>query len=190
MESQWAMSRAPEPRQRSRRSTSAMKPRSSRWIREARRCDPSTASISSSSLYPSCRGTRTSFGRGGGDRHSIEHMFVSSTPPRARLLLGLGGSRGLIRRPSLHIQPIRVGGLQPRALHLVAAREGLDLTTRGLLFAEVDRDQGAFAADRTGDRTWIGHRQSTVHSNARGRVASVVGTNVPPGTLWSRSSIP
>src|SRR5207248_2935421 len=127
-------------RQRSRRSTSAMKPRSSRWIREARRCDPSTASISSSSLYPSCRGTRTSFGRGGGDRHSIEHMFVSSTPPRARLLLGLGGSRGLIRRPSLHIQPIRVGGLQPRALHLVAAREGLDLTTRGLLFAEVDRD--------------------------------------------------
>ena len=44
-----------------------MKPRSSRWIREACRCDPSTASISSSSLYPSVGDTRTSFGHGGGN---------------------------------------------------------------------------------------------------------------------------
>src|SRR5438309_2160234 len=98
--------------------------------------------------------------RSRGRRPSLYRTYVRLVNPSSSpVTLGLGGSRGLIRRPSLHIQPIRVGGLQPRALHLVAAREGLDLTTRGLLFAEVDRDQGAFAADRTGDRTWIGHRQ-------------------------------
>src|SRR6476619_2382287 len=71
------MSRAPEPRQSSRRSTSAMKPRSSRWILEACWCDSSTASIRSTSPYVSVGDTATSLGHGGGDLNVIEHMFDS-----------------------------------------------------------------------------------------------------------------
>jgi hypothetical protein len=43
--------------------------------------------------------------------------------------------------------PIGVGGLEPRALHLVAAGEGLHLTAVGLLVTEVDRAQGARTAE-------------------------------------------
>jgi hypothetical protein len=75
-----------------------------------------------------------------------------------RLFLGVGGLRGLFRCSPLHIELFGVRGLQPGTFHFVAAREGLDLTTFGLLFAEVDRDQGAFAADRADDRLGLAHR--------------------------------
>src|SRR5439155_15240451 len=150
------MSRAPELRQSWRRSTSAMKRRSSRWVREAWRCDPSTASISSSSLYPSAGDTRTSLGHGGGP-HTISNICsgCQAPPSRLRSLLGISGRCGFFRCALFHIEPLGVRRLQPRAFDLVAAREVLDLTTRRLLLAEVDRDQRAFAADGTGGRSRI-----------------------------------
>jgi hypothetical protein len=72
-------------------------------------------------------------------------------------LLGIGGLRGLFRCPPFYIELFGVRGLQPRAFHFVPAREGLDLATFGLLFAEVDRDQGAFSADRTDGRLRLAH---------------------------------
>lgn len=74
------------------------------------------------------------------------------------LLLGVGGLRGLFRCSPLDIELFGVRGLQPRTFDFVAAREGLDLTTFGLLFAEVDRDQRAFAADQTDGRLGLAHR--------------------------------
>jgi hypothetical protein len=74
------------------------------------------------------------------------------------LLLGIGGLRGVFRCSPLYIELFGVRCLQPRTFDFVAAREGLDLATLGLLFAEVDRDEGAFAADRTDGRLGLAHR--------------------------------
>ncbi len=97
---------------------------------------------------------------------------------RGPLLLGLVGPCRLFRRASLHIEPVGIGCLQSRSFDLMAAREGLDLTARGLLLAEVDRDQCALAADGTGDRFRIGHLASTVHSWLCVAFPSVVGESV------------
>ena len=77
---------------------------------------------------------------------------------RRRSLLGVGRLRGLFRCSPLHIELFGIRGLQPRTFDFVAAREGLYLPTLGLLFAEIDRDQRAFAADRTDRRLGLGHR--------------------------------
>ena len=74
------------------------------------------------------------------------------------LLLGVGGLRGLFRCSPLYIELFGVPGLQPRTFDFVAAREGLYLPTLGLLFAEVDRDQRAFAADGADGRLRLAHR--------------------------------
>jgi hypothetical protein len=73
-------------------------------------------------------------------------------------LLGISRLRGLLRCSPLYIEFFGVRGLQPRTFHFVATCEGLDLTTFGLLFSEVDRDQGAFAADRADGRLGLAHR--------------------------------
>jgi hypothetical protein len=54
----------------------------------------------------------------------------------------------------------------------VAAREGLDLTTFGLLFAEVDRDQCPFAADRTRGRLGFAHLHNVHRGCHNGRMDS------------------
>jgi hypothetical protein len=77
---------------------------------------------------------------------------------RRRSLLGVGRLRGLFGCSPLDIELFGVRRLQSRTFDFVAAREGLDLTTLGLLFAEVDRDQGAFAADRADGRLGFAHR--------------------------------
>ena len=77
---------------------------------------------------------------------------------RRRSLLGIGGLRGLFRCSPLYIELFGVRRLQPRTFYFVAACEGLDLATFGLLFAEVDRDQRAFAADRADGRFGLAHR--------------------------------
>jgi hypothetical protein len=80
--------------------------------------------------------------------------------------------RGLFRRSPLHVELFGVRRLQPRAFDFVAAREGLDLATFGLLFAEVDRDQGAFAADRTDGGLGLAHRHKVHRGCQNGGVAS------------------
>ena len=91
---------------------------------------------------------------------------------RRRSLLGVGGLRGLFRCSPLYIELVGVRGLQPRTFDFVPAREGLDLATLGLLFAEVDRDQGAFAADRTDGRLWLAHRHKVHRGCQNGDMAS------------------
>ena len=87
--------------------------------------------------------------------HARRMLEVGSSP---RSLLGVGGLRSLFRCPPLDIELFGVCRLQPRTFDFVAAREGLDLATFGLLFAEVDRDQGALAADRADGRLGLAHR--------------------------------
>jgi len=77
---------------------------------------------------------------------------------RRRSLLGVGGLGGLFRCSPLDIELFGVRGLQPPTFDFMATREGLDLPTFGLLFAEIDRDQRAFAADRTDGRLGLPHR--------------------------------
>ena len=91
---------------------------------------------------------------------------------RRRSLLGVGGLHGLFRCSPLYIELVGVRGLQPRTFDFVAAREGLDLATFGLLFAEVDRDQGAFAADRTEGRLGLAHRHKVHRGCQNGDMAS------------------
>jgi hypothetical protein len=88
------------------------------------------------------------------------------------LLLGVGGLRRLLRCSPLNIELFGVCGLQPRTFHFVAACEGLDLATFGLLFAEVDRDQRAFAADRTDGRLGLAHRHNVHRGCHNGGMAS------------------
>ena len=80
--------------------------------------------------------------------------------------------RGLFRCASLHIELFDVRGLQACAFDLVGAREGLDLATFGLLFAEVDRDQCPFAADRTNGRLGFAHLHNVHRGCDNGRMAS------------------
>jgi hypothetical protein len=81
--------------------------------------------------------------------------------PWMRLLLGMDGRHGLLGPAALHVEPIRIGGLELVAVDLVA-REGLQLTALGLLVAEVDREQGALTADLAGSRVGLAHG-ATVH---------------------------
>jgi hypothetical protein len=88
------------------------------------------------------------------------------------LFLGISGLRGLLRRAPLYIELFGIGSLQPRALYLMATGECLDLATFGLLFAEVDRDQRPFAADRTDGRLRFVHLHNVHRACHNGRVAS------------------
>lgn len=67
-----------------------------------------------------------------------------------RLVLWIDGRHGLLRLAALHVEPIGVGGPEPLAFDLVAARERLHLAAIGLLISEVDRAQRSFEADRAG----------------------------------------
>jgi hypothetical protein len=91
---------------------------------------------------------------------------------RRRSLLGIGGLGGVFRCSPLYIELFGVRGPQPRTFHFVATREGLDLATFGLLFAEVDRDQRAFAADRTDGRLGLAHRHKVHRGCHNGGMAS------------------
>ena len=87
-------------------------------------------------------------------------------------LLGVGGLRGLFRCSPFYIELFGVRRLQPRTFYFVAACEGLDLATFGLLFAEVDRDQRAFAADRADGRLGLAHRHKVHRGCQNGGMAS------------------
>jgi hypothetical protein len=89
-----------------------------------------------------------------------------------RLLLWVSGLRGLFRCAALHVELLGIGGLQPRAFDLVTTREGLDLATLGLLFAEVDRDQRALPTDRTDGRLGFAHPHNVHRGCHDGRMAS------------------
>jgi hypothetical protein len=89
------------------------------------------------------------------------------------LHLGVDGRDRVLRLSALDVEPIGVGGLEPLALDLVAACEGLHLTALGLLLAEVDRAQGSLPADRTGRRLGLAHG-ATLHRVYRIRPESPV----------------
>ena len=95
--------------------------------------------------------------------------------PWRRLLLRFDGRHSLLRLATLYVEPIGVGGPEPLAFDLVAAREGLHLSALGLLIPEVDRAKGALAADRAGSRVGLAHSATLQRGHAIRRVKKRAG---------------